>query len=163
MKNFPEKIGITDSKICFNNCSIFSITFPPDEEFAMKSKIGWNPWGYNFSFTYDFSTGELISSDDYSLINVEESIEDSLMALKVYEEGPEWIVKYIDELNSEQGGESYKSISFPSSDIEDIYIGNECYEMDSNPEIENFYNYVYGEGYNTLVKVSNAVVKFLQG
>ena len=146
MKNFPEKIGITDSKICFNNCSIFSITFPPDEEFAMKSKIGWNPWGYDFTFTYDFSTGELISSDDYSLINVDESIEDSIMALKVYEEGPEWIVKYIDELNSEHGGESYKSISFPSSDIEDIYIGNECYEMDSNPEIENFYNYVFGEG-----------------
>ena len=71
--------------------------------------------------------------------------------------------KYQDDLNSEQGGESYKSISFPSSDIEDIYIGNECYEMDSNPEIEDFHNYVFGEGYKTLVNVSKAVVKYLQG
>ena len=33
------------------------------------------------------------------------------------------------------------------------------YEEGSNPKIDDFYNYIYGEGYQTLLKVSNAVVK----
>ena len=41
------------------------------------------------------------------------------------------------------------------------------YNLEMTPEVYNakgeFYNYDFGEGYNTLVKVSKAVVKFLQG
>jgi len=182
MKKFPVTIGITDTNLCLNDCSTFLITFPPDEEFANNSKIGWNPWGCKFSFVYNFKTGTLLLSDDYTTIKVEESIEDAIMALKVYEDGPEWAVEYREDEEAWKPAEyipskhipnfgkwqkhrhieSPKDIFLPSSGIEEIYLGGESYQEGTNTAIDNFYSYLFGDGYDILLKVSNAVVNYLK-
>jgi len=182
MKKLPVNIGITDTNLCINDCSTFLITFPPDEEFANDSKIGWNPWGYKFSFVYDFSKGVLILSDDYTTIKIDESIEDAIMALKVYEGGPEWYVEYREDVNSWKPAQyvpskripnfgkwerhrhvaSSNDICFSSSGIEEVYIGGEPYQEGSNTTIDNFYSYLYGDGNETLINVANSIVDYLK-
>ena len=183
MKKFPVNIGVTDMKLCFNGCSTFLITFPPDEEFANNSKIGWNPWGYTFSFVYNFSTGTLLLADDYTTLKVEESREDAIMALKVYEDGAEWAVEYREDVQAWKPAEyipskhipnfgkwtkyrhktSPNDIYFPIPDSGDeIYKGGEPYEIGRDTSIDDFYSYLFGDGYETLLKVSKAVVNYLK-
>ena len=183
MKKIPVSIGITDSNLCLNDCSTFLISFPPDEEFANNSKIGWNPWGYKFSFVYNFSSGILLLSDDYTTIKVEESIDDAIVALKVYEDGAEWSVEYREDHQSWKPAEyipskhipnfgkwkkyrhetSPNDIYFPTPNSgEEVYKGGEEYEVGTNKVIDDFYGYLFGDGYNTLLKVSNAVVNYLK-
>lgn len=124
-------------------------------------------------------------SDDYTTIKVEESIEDAIMALKVYEDGAEWCVDYREDENSWMPAEKieirhrpgsfrwkrphYESgpndICFPVPDWgEEITLGNGdiIYQQGSNSEIDKFYSYLFGDGYDTLLKVSNAVVNYLK-
>jgi hypothetical protein len=178
MKIFPLDIGITDSNFNFKNCSTFLITFPTNDEFAINSKIGWNPWGYTFSFVYNFQNGLVVMCDDYLTIKIDESIDDALDALKVYEYGPEWQLEYRQDVNSWIPAEFIPSktipnfgkwkknkhilnqndICFTSSGIEDTYVGGEQYNEGSNLKIDDFYNHIFGEGFKTLVEVSNSVV-----
>lgn len=185
MKKFPVTIGITDTNLCFNDCSTFLITFPPDEEYANNSKIGWNPWGYTFSFVYNFSTGTLLFSDDYTTLKLADStIEDAIMALKVYEDGGEtWAVEYREDVKAWKPAEyvpskripnfgkwvkynhniSSNDIYFPNPDYQDGPVkGGEVYQAGTNKTIDDFYKYLFGDGYSTLLKVSNAVVNYLK-
>jgi hypothetical protein len=185
MKEFPIKIGIVDAQFSLFNCNIFEITFPPDEEFANNSKLGYNPWGYYFRFVYDFKNGILIFCDDYSTLDIEETMEDALSSLKVYEDGMEWCVNYREDENSWMPAEkiefrhrpgafkwkrphhqsSPNDIRFPVSDWgEEITLGNGnvIYQQGSNSEIDKFYEYCFGDGFNTLIKVSNSVIEHLK-
>ena len=114
MKTFPLDIGITDSNFNFKNCSTFLITFPTNDEFAINSKIGWNPWGYTFSFVYNFQNGLVVMCDDYLTIKIDESIDDALDALKVYEYGPEWQLEYRQDVNSWIPAEFIPSKTIPN-------------------------------------------------
>ncbi|MCH2021965.1 MAG: hypothetical protein MK207_05740 [Saprospiraceae bacterium] len=183
MKQFPVKIGITDTNLSLFDCSTFLISFPPDEAFANDSVIGWNPWGNTFSFVYNFNTGTLLLSDDYTTIKVEEPIEDAIMALNVYEDGAEWAVEYREDEHAWKPAEYIPSKRIPNfgkwktyrheaspNDLylpipdwgEEIYKGGDPYEEGSNAAIDNFYSYLFGEGFKTIIDVSNAVVGFLQ-
>tara|TARA_Y100000813_G_scaffold197532_1_gene183076 strand:- start:67 stop:267 length:201 start_codon:yes stop_codon:yes gene_type:complete len=52
-------------------------------------------------------------------------------------------------------------INFSSSGIEDTFIGGEQYIEGSNITIDAFYNHIFGEGFKTLIEVSQSVVNKL--
>ena len=167
-------IGITDSNICLNKCSVFEVTFPVDEEYANNSKIEWNPWGYTFSFVYDFNSGKLLFCDRYTTIDVDENIKDAISALKPYNGGMEWRtmglpmewriqyrndfnswkpVEYIPfEHNPNRGkwvtpthDEHENDMIFPLDEYEPIYKSDDSeYIEGANNEIDIFRKYICG-------------------
>ena len=58
---------------------------------------------------------------------------------------------------------SSNDIYFPNPDYQDGPVkGGEVYEAGTNKTIDDFYKYLFGDGYSTLLKVSNAVVHHLK-
>ena len=176
-------VGITDSKICLNKCSIFEVTFPVDEEYANNSKIGWNPWGDTFSFVYDFNSGELLFCDDYSTINIDENLKDAISSLNAYKEGMEWSIEYRNDFNSWSPAEfvTFKhnpnrgkwkkpphhkhenDIIFPLDEYEAIYKADDAeYISGTNNKIDIFSKYICRDGSQSIYNVSCAVIKSLQ-
>ena len=176
-------IGVTDSKICLNKCSVFKVTFPVDEEYANNSKIEWNPWGYTFSFVYDFDSGKLLFCDDYTTIDIDENIKDAISALIPYDGGMEWSIEYRNDFNSWNPAEYIpfkhnpnrgkwvtpshdkheNDIIFPLDEYEPIYKSDDSeYIIGTNNEIDIFRKYICVDGYKSIYDVSCAVVKSLQ-